>query len=453
VGHRPTPSVDRTRRNGSVLVTVVAFTLAGLFGWHHVLELVDEQITNLRFIVAVSFVALIFTAIVPYFQRDIRAKPGRIARLGQLRVCAIVPAHNEDPAMFLAMLRSVARQQRLPQRLHIVENGYAEPKLHAAFERWRAQECPTALQAVYSLNLPAGKREAQAVAIAADPDADIYLTIDSDVELGSTDAVAKGIAPFADPNVTSVCGFLLGSNWNHNLLARLVDLSFICSFLNGRASHSMLSSVAVNTGGLAFYRGPIVRKYMHHYLSHRIFGRQMQYGDDAMLTRYSLLEGRTLFQRACWGFTLHPENRKHLAKQRTRWHRSFFWGNLWLLRTFSPWRAIWWLTLWQFVAFVWFTAALPMVLLVHPIMTGEFAWLFLAAFTFVSYLSTMPYLTVRRPDQTFRQQFGIWLLAPVSSALNLYIGWWLRYVGLFTCLKTGWSTRGQVEVGLSPPPM
>jgi hyaluronan synthase len=271
------------------------------------------------------------------------------------------------------------------------------------------------------------------------------------IELGTDDAIAFGVAPFADSGVTSVCGFLLGSNWNRNMWTRLVDLSFVCSFLNGRWSHSMVSSVSVNSGGLAFYRADVINKYLHHYLTHRIFGRKMQSGDDAMMTRYSLLEGRTLFQRSCWGFTLHPENRKHLAKQRIRWHRSFFWGNLWLLRTFSPWRAIWWLTLWEFVSLAWFTAALPMVLVVHPLVSGHFAWLFLVAFAFVSYLSTLPYLTVRRPDMSLRQSLWIWGLAPASSALNLYIGWWLRYVGLFTCLKTGWSTRGQVEVGLEEP--
>ncbi|GAA2578423.1 hyaluronan synthase HasA [Dactylosporangium fulvum] len=415
------------------------------------LELIGSEVTSLDTIVAVAFVALIFTAVVPYFHHDIRPRPGRIGRLAGLRVCVIVPVHNEDPAMFLAMLRSVARQQRLPQRLHVVENGYREPKLRAVFERWRNFECPASLEARYTLHLPAGKREAQAIAIRADPNADIFMTVDSDVELGSTDAISKGVAPFADPRVTSVCGFLLGSNWNSNLLSRLVDLSFVCSFLNGRASHSMLSSVAVNTGGLAFYRADVVHKYLHHYLSHRIFGRQMQYGDDAMLTRYSLLEGRTLFQRSCWGFTLHPRYLQHLTKQRVRWHRSFFWGNLWLLRVFPPWRPIWWLTLWLFVSFVWFTGAMPMVLIIHPIATGQVVWLFLAAFAFVSYLSMMPYLTVRRPDQTFAQQLSVWALAPLSAALNLYIGWWLRYVGLFTCLKTGWSTRRQVEVGLKHP--
>lgn len=446
--HRPTPAVNRTRRNGSILVTVVAVVAAGLFGWRHALEILGQQVTNLKLIVAVSFVSMLFTTVVPYFQRDVRLKPGRISALAGLRVCAIVPAHNEDPAMFLAMLRSIGRQTRLPQRLHVVENGYPDEKLRGVFDRWYATECPAALTAVYSLNLPAGKREAQALAFDADPDADVFMTIDSDVELGAPDALLRGLIPFADPRVMSVCGFLLGSNWNKNMWARLVDLSFICSFLNGRASYSMLSSVAVNTGGLAFYRASVVRKYLHHYMSHRIFGRQMQYGDDAMMTRYSLLEGATLFQRGCWGFTLHPENRKHLAKQRVRWHRSFFWGNLWLLRTFSPWRAVWWLTLWQFLSFVWFTAALPLVIVVYPVQTGRFAWMFVAAFTFVSYLTGLPYLTVRRPDQRFRQQVWVWLLAPLSSLLNLYIGWWLRYVGLFTCLKTGWSTRAQVEVGL-----
>ena len=39
-------------------------------------------------------------------------------------------------------------------------------------------------------------------------------------------------------------------------------------------------------------------------------------------------------------------------------------------------------------------------------------------------------------------------LAPLSGVLNLYIGWALRYWGVLTCLRTGWSTRLSVEVGI-----
>jgi hyaluronan synthase len=437
--------VDQRRRY-AVAVTFAACVAAGVFGLHHYTQLREGHITDLELIVIVAYIGLVFTTIAPYFHRDIEPV------FNELTVLVVVPAHNEDPNTFLAMLRSIARQTHLPVRLHIVENGNPGyiPALGSVVEAWRNTEHPT-FDVRYDFNPVAGKREAQQVAIRASPDCDIIMTLDSDVELGAPDTIARGIAPFAagdrsNNRVASVCGFLIGSNWRKNLLTRLVDLGFLCSFLNGRASYSLLGTVAVNTGGLAFYRGWIVRKYLDHYLNHRIFGRQMQYGDDAMLTRYCMLEGHTVFQRSAWGYTLHPERHRHLARQRARWHRSWFWGNLWLIRTFNPLKPIWLLTVWQFTAFLWFTVATPYALIFGPILHHSVdmaGWLL-----FISYLSMAPYLTVNRPDMTAREQFAQWLLAPLAAAFAFYIGWALRYWGLFTCLRTGWSTRQSVEVGV-----
>lgn len=456
-----------TRQRFSLLVTVAVFTAAAVFGWHHYQQIRTGPFTSFQLVVVAAYVTLVFMAVAPHLHRDVRVdRPRAQAELDAMSILTIVPAHNEDPDMFWAMLRSVAAQTRLPNWLHIVENGGPgyQPTLGGIVERFRREECPAGMHVRYDFNPVAGKREAQAIAIRAFPTADLIMTLDSDVELGAADAIEVAIAPFAPHgswhrlgrrprrDVASVCGFLVGKNWSRNLWTILVDLSFINSFLNGRASYGMLGSVAVNTGGLAFYRGTVVRKYLDHYLGHRIFGRQMQYGDDAMLTRYSMLEGRTLFQRGAWGYTLHPERRSHLAKQRVRWHRSWFWGNLWLIRTFSPLRPIWALTLWQFLSFVWFTGVIPYVLVLNPALTHQFGWGFFGWMSFVAYLSSAQYLTVKRPDMTFRQQLLVWLLAPASAVLNLYIGFALKYVGLFTCLKTGWSTRQTVEVGLSDGP-
>lgn len=430
---------------------------AATWGFYHTFKLVDGSVTNLELIVVVAFGFLVFTSIVPYFHRDSGRgvhRPGRHRPGGQRAVeyvLTIVPAHNEDPAMFLAMLDSLAIQTRPPDRLHVVENGNPEdgyvPALEGPLANWRRATQPP-FEVLYDFNPVGDKREAQSIALRACPRATIHHTLDSDVELGDAHAMQRGLEPFADLKVMSVCGFLLGRNQGKSLLTRLIDLGFIGSFLNGRASYSMVGSVSVNTGGLAFYRAEVMNKYLGHYLGHRIFGRKMSYGDDAMWTRYAMLEGRTLFQRDAWGYTLHPEKMRHLRKQRTRWHRSWFWGNLWLIRHFNPLTPVWLLTLWQMTSFVWFSFAIPYVVLVSPIRDGHIAWLFFAWLALVGYLTTLPYLTVRRPDMPLREQLFNWALSPLSVLLNFYIGWALRYVGLFTCLQTGWGTRQRVEVGL-----
>jgi len=438
------------RRRVTPLVATAALLTTVGWGLHHWwADLADREVTNLEFIVLAAFVSLVYTNLLPYLQRDARATPGRRRLMRRHeRILTIVPAHNEDPAMFTAMLDSLLRQTVRPAVLHVVENGNPgyTPTLGSLVDAWVARHSPP-FTVRYSFNPVGDKRLAQVVALRACPDATIHMTLDSDVELGDERVIESGVESFADRRVMSVCGLLLGVNQRRRILTRLIDLGFVGSFLNGRAAYSLVNSVSVNTGGLAFYRASVMNRYVDHYLGHRIFGRRMSYGDDAMWTRYALLEGRAVFQRSAWGYTLHPENWKHLVAQRTRWHRSWFWGNLWLIRNFSPRRVVWWLTLYQLTSFVWFTAAIPLVVVVAPLVTGQVAWLFIAWAALVSYLTSLPYLTVRRPDMRLREQVVNWSLAPLAAGLNMYIGWALRYAGMVTCLRTGWGTREHVEVG------
>lgn len=444
----------RIRRRYSTPVAIAAFAAAGALAAHHAWSIRANGLTDLQLICTASFAWLAFTAILPYFHRDIplppRGSPGRHQLHHGLRVTAIVPAHNEDPTMFRAMLDSLVNQSRQPERIHVIENGDPRrgytPTLGGVFDQWRRDVCPPQVEAVYSFNPIPDKREAQAVAIRADQTADVYMTIDSDCT-ASKHAIAYGVAPFLRRRVTSVAGLLLGLNRTRNLLTRLVEPSFVCASLNGRASASMVGGVGVNSGGLAFYRGRVVRQYLDHYLTHTVAGRKISNGDDAMLTRYAALEGDTVFQANCWGYTLHPEKLSHLTKQRVRWWRSFFWGNIWLIRAFPARRGLWWLTVWQFVSFLWMTAALPIAAIVRPVETGRVAWFVLAWAVALSYLSTARYLTIARPGESFRAHLAMWALAPLAAPLTLYLGFVLSYVGLFTCLKTGWSTRQTVDVG------
>lgn len=442
-------------RKGASAVAVVSLTAATALALHHALAIRDYGWTDLRLVCTVAFAWFTFTSIVPYLHRDVplpRAGSHAGALLDRLYVNVIVPAHNEDPAMFRAFLDSITEQTRMPNRLHIVENGNPgyQPNLQPVIDRWaREGGVPDGLDVRYSFNPVGDKREAQAVAVREDSKSDIIVTIDSDVKLAPT-AIEAGLAPFRNGKVACVTGMLVGLNTSANLLTRLIEPSFVCAYLNGRAAHSMLRSVPVNSGALSFYRSAIWDKYLSHYLTHTIAGRKMKSGDDAMMTRYALLEGEALFQSGCWGYTLHPETLKNLTSQRVRWWRSLFWGGVWTLQTFRPTRFVWWSTVWTLLSMTWMTVAVPFVLFVLPAVTGTFPWEIVAWAVGLTYLARARYLTITRPDEPFLSHLGLWLLAPLSAVLNFYTGFVLGYIGLFTCLKDGWSSRDGITVAYRP---
>lgn len=417
---------------------------------HHHLARVMHQPSHLVAIDAFMFCWLAFTVIVAHTHLDFRPSAEQAQRLDDLRVTVVIPLFNEDPETFRALLDSVAGQSRLPQRLHIIDNGSSDNACHLVFDDW-ARTTTTDMEVRYDVIGLVGKRQAQAVAFDADPDADIFCTLDSDTVL-DRHAIGEGIAPFSRADTTSVSGLLLGLNQRKNLLTRLIDVSFVMSFLNGRACWSRLGSVVVNCGALAFYRSDVVRKYRNPYLTHTVWRRSVTTGDDRMLTGYALLEGRTVLQERSVGYTLLPENLSHLTRQRIRWWRSWFWGGGWLIQTCPLTKPAWWLVLWQFTGFVLFSFAMPVALILHPIETGRLALPFLGYVALLAYLRSVRYLIVRRPDMTYRQQLAMFAMAPFSSLLNLYLCSGLQYVGLATFLKTGWSTRQTVEVSIGATP-
>lgn len=436
--------IPLVRRNFRWFIVPVAFTVAGTMALHHLGQILDG-ISSQEIIFAASFAWLLFMAVLPYFHSDMVPTAEQREKALRLRINVTIPAHNEDPAMFLRGLNSLVGQTVLPHRIHVVENGYTERKLEAVFNEWAATSCPPGVEALYDLLPDPSKKDAQAFAWAQDPSADVWATVDSDVQLDAG-ALENGIAPFADDKVTSVAGLLIGLNHRKNLLTRLVEAPYVNSSIGGRAAYSLLRSVNVNCGALAFYRASAVRKYVHHYLNHTVLGRKFPYGDDAMMTRYALNEGHAVIQNSSWGYTLHPENIRHLTKQRLRWWRSFFWGNEWLLSFFKPTTPIWWLTAFKFASFVGYTIVIPLVIVrsfQHGFTFGFLIWGLLAA----GLLSQLRYFMIKRPDESFWSQLYTVALSPLSSALNVYLGFVLAYVGCFTFLKTGWSTRKTVEVG------
>jgi hyaluronan synthase len=439
---------DVVGRRQLLLVTAAVAGLFLAFGVHHWLalqaSLLHHHIDNATLINLSAFTWLCVTLGLAHSHRD---TGGEDPSAAERFVSLVMTLYNEDPAVFMAVLRSIGAQTRVPDRLWITDDGSGNDDCHQVFLRWHATECPAGVDVRYTRQDNTGKRGAQAAAFRDDLQAHIFVTVDSDVIL-DPNAVEQGIRPFQSKRVMSVAGFLLGLNYQRNLLTCLVDVGFVSAFLNGRGGLSRLGSVSVNAGGLAFYRAHVIRDNLDHYLAQKVLGRHVQSGDDAMLTRYALLEGRCLFQRSAVGYTLHPEKLSHLTKQRLRWWRSFFWGNVWLLYRFPMGRIVWWMTLWQFVEFAFMSILMPLALVIVPVTTGHFGTKMIVFIVLLAYIQSAQYLSVRRPDQTYRSQVGLFLLAPFGSILNFYLGWMLQYAGLVTVAKSGWSTRQTVEVGL-----
>lgn len=362
------------------------------------------------------------------------------------RVVVIIPVYNEDPGTFSQTLLSLDFQSRSPDRIVVIDDGSSTNDCQRAFEDWVNEKPHRSDLAVMIRQDNAGKREAQARGFTLEPDADIYVTVDSDTVL-APDAIEEGIKPFSEPKVMSVAGLLLGLNARRNFLTRLIELGFCTSFLSGRSAWSRMKSVAVNCGGLAFYRGKVVHNYLEEYLGQKVFGKTVTSGDDRILTNFALLEGWTVFQESSVAYTLHPYNLTHLTKQRIRWWRSFFWGGEWLLRRFPPTRLIWWLVLGQFITFAFYTVVLPYMLIVLPLTSREIPWaFFIYVFVALAYLRNIRFIAIKRTDISLWQQLGIYLLSPLCVLLNTYLCSILQYAGLFTVKKTGWSTREKVEV-------
>jgi len=365
--------------------------------------------------------------------------------LAKFKVAVVVPVYNEDHVTFRAMLDSLDAQTRQPDIVYVIDDGSKTLECRDAFRAWRTQSDIT--RCVFIRQQNAGKRSAQAQAFRRTPDASIYVTVDSDTVLDER-AIEEGLKPFARREVMAVAGLLLGLNDRKNLLTRLVDLGFVTSFLNGRAAYSAMHSVAVCCGGLAFYRGDVIRKYLDEYLNHTVLGVRTTYGDDRLLTNFALLEGWTVLSEASVGYTLLPENIKHLTKQRVRWWRSFFWGSDFLLRRFSMRRLIWWLVAWQMISFCLYTVIVPIALVYLPIRHHEWPVVYVLYMIALAYARDARYMSIKRPDQSYWQQLLTYLMAPLSMVLHVYLCTVLSYWGLASFWKMDWNTRSKVEVGI-----
>ena len=167
-------------------------------GWHLGYVLGHAAYWTMMPIWVLTFLVPSLTLFVSWLDRPYTATPRQEQQLRRLFVAVAVPVYNEDPELLDRCLWSLANSTRPPDKIHVVEDGlsgdYAEVREH-----WLT------MPGVHWTRLPQnrGKKHAQAAVFTSCPEADIFITVDSDTTLERR-AIEEGLKPFADPRIAIV---------------------------------------------------------------------------------------------------------------------------------------------------------------------------------------------------------------------------------------------------------
>jgi hyaluronan synthase len=439
------PRVQIRGRRGPVLVLAAIVVTLFLFELLHHVDLLTTNNSDrlLMLIWTTTFAIAIVQLALSWWDVPRKVDPSQQSRLDRLSMTVNIPVFNEDPLVLDRALFALFRQTRLPDRVQVVDDGSTAD--YSEVRDWWFSHHPAQVDFSWIRQENRGKRHAQAMTFRDDP-ADIFVTLDSDTAL-EENAIREGLKPFADRTVQCVAGLELAYNQHKNWLTRINGLRQLAWQLSACAAQSVMGNVLVNRGTFAIYRGSLVRDHLDVYLAEDFYGARVPFGDDSLLTTFSLSRGKAVQQPSAIQLTMYPENLDHHLRQWTRWMRSSTIRTFWRIRYLSPVSYGWFITvvnLWLFFAS---TVAAVAALIMWPL-THHFFLDAAAAPVVWTYLATLRTFLVKRSDETLAQQFDSFALVPLSFLWLLLVLKPLRLWGMATCRRTGWGTRAKVEVGI-----
>ncbi len=379
--------------------------------------------------------------ILSLFARPFTADANQSADLRRRRVAVLVPCYNEEAALLEASLRSMIGQTRSPDAICIVDDG-STVDYRGVEQTIRADAEAHGIRLHWRRTKNHGKRYALINAARQEPDADIYMTVDSDSILDRR-AIEEGLKPFADPRVQSVAGFLLVLNYAESWLARMMELVVVTWGQLERSALSLTGSVLVNSGACAFYRAEVIRENAADFLSETIFGKQMSFSDDSLLTLFALERGRTVQQPTCFAFSNMPTTlRAHLTQQ-TRWMRGAIVRAWWRFKYLRVGSFAYWVLVLKWTQFLANTLlSVLFVVLILTVAPGG-AVLFGVGWLAIQCVITARYLALRRSDQSAAQRWSVYGLAPLVVIWQALVFHPIRLYAYTTFARTGWGTRKQ----------
>jgi hyaluronan synthase len=415
-----------------------------------------------------TFAFLATQSILFLLERPRRLTPRARRKLDALHVAVLIPAYNEDEGYLRLSLESMLKQTRMPNSVHVVDDGSTQTDYENVRKWWAVAACAAGVHTTWHRIPNGGKRHAQATAVKASPEADVYVTVDSDSCL-DRHALEQLLIPLSKPKVMSSAGVIMATNnkgprrpegvkallaWPlYKMMCRVTDLWLVTSQLVDRSSLSAVGSVLVNSGPLAAYRAEIIRDNLDSYLGEKFAGRPVNLSDDSLLTLYALMRGSTRQQPTAFAFSAMPERYSHLHRMYLRWMRGSTIRSLWRLRYLPVTRLAYWVHLSRWFQVALTTIILVWLLLVDPLKNGRYpSALFLVVPFLIGWAQGMRYLTVSRSDESLASRLLTWSMMPVAVIFSWTVLRWLRWYGAATCFKTGWGTRQKgAEVSLGPP--
>lgn len=422
------------------IVLVLSFCIAWVI--RHIVQLASpHQLTdtNLAFIWFVSFASLAWTNVLALLERPYKVTEKQNKLLDKLNVVVLIPAYNEDAPLLRGCIQSMLDQTRLPDTVVIVDDGSTAD--YTEVKEWLYNiKDELLVNVIWQRTANGGKRHAQATGIRLTPEAQIYVTVDSDTVLDPR-AIEEGLKPFIDRRVSSVAGLCLPINVNENLLTRFTGLWETMWQLVDRSSQSTMGCVTVNTGQLAFYKATIIRRYLDAYLSETFFGRPVGFSDDSLMTLYSMMHGRTIQQTTSLSFSAVPNKYSHHIRRYMRWMRGSFIRSWWRTKYLPFWSYINFLHMWR-----WFTFIISTLVTLYLTYTGvlykpEILLYLVSVPVFISYMQSLRYMTIVRNDESKLQRFVTFLTAPIAMLWMLTVLRVVKWYAYATCLNTGWGTR------------
>jgi hyaluronan synthase len=439
------PSVCYVTSRSPLWVALTLATVALLAARHVFLA---KDVLSLVSIWGIGFVMRVVPLVTSWFDKPFTTTAEQGQALDRLCVVVAVPVYNEHPMILDRCLWSLVNQSRQPDVVHVVEDG-PSADYTTLRDYWLTQH-PGRVKVVWTQRQEnRGKKFAQSVVFVNHPEADIFVTVDSDTALDCR-AIEEGMKPFAYADIMSVAGVEENFNKDVNWLTRSVAIRNTYYQLTVWGTQSMFGDLLVNRGTFALYRARIIRDIVPAYVCETFLGRPIRLGDDAALTLFSQACGRTVQQLSAFSLPMHPERLSHHFRQWVRWARGAAIRNCWRLRYLSP-RSygFWWTLLVWYMSFM--SAALPVVVIMTWPQAEHVLELTAVAAISWAYLVSVRTLSVRRSDESAWFRIGSLLLFPTAIAWTAFVLRPLRLYGMATCLKQRWTTRQTGPEGMKVP--
>jgi hyaluronan synthase len=384
-----------------------------------------------------------------WFDRPRQVTPAEQARLDRMVVVVNIPIANECREIVdRAVWSVVCGQTRPPQRVDVIDDASSEVD-YTDLAAWWEGDWPGGVHVRWIRRTPnMGKKHTQAITFTSAPDADIIVTVDSDTAL-ERNAIAEGLKPFADRRVQSVAGIELAYNSRVNWLTRSVSARSMFFQLVACGAQSVFGDILVNRGAFALYRAPLIRRVVPAYTGETFWGWPVKLGDDAALTLFARGTGRAVQQPTAFALTMYPQTLSHHFRQWIRWMRGSTIRNCWRIRYLKPWSYSFWFTVIGYQTFLASTVLPVLVAATWP-QSETFTLAGLSALLAWGYLAGLRITAIRRSDEGWWFRAGTVACYPLAMLWSAFILRPLRFYGIATFRRQGWTTRHDVELAIEP---